>query len=58
LTRDRENLYFYVRTDKDITPRTDPNWMWLLIDVKGTAGPDWEGFNFLVNRRTPGPQTA
>ncbi len=25
--------------------------MWLLIDVKGIAMPDWEGFNFLVNGR-------
>ena len=25
--------------------------MWLLIDIKGTGRPDWEGFNFIVNRR-------
>jgi len=56
VTRDRENVYCYVQTDKDITSRTDPNWMWLLIDVKGTSGPDWEGFNFLVNRCASGPE--
>lgn len=49
LTHDKDNVYFYARTAEDITPRTDPNWMWLLIDVKGAALPNWEGFNFLVN---------
>ena len=24
--------------------------MWLLLDVKGREPPDWEGFQFLVNR--------
>jgi hypothetical protein len=50
VARDQETIYFYARADKDITPRTDPNWMWLLIDIQGTGMPDWEGFNFLVNR--------
>ena len=51
LTHDQENLSFYAETGADISPATDPNWMWLLIDVNGQASPNWEGFNFLVNRK-------
>lgn len=50
VTYDSENIYFYAQTHRGITSRTDANWMWLLIDVKGVNAPNWEGFNFLVNR--------
>lgn len=50
VTYDSKNIYFYAQTHRDITSRTDANWMWLLIDVKGVNAPNWEGFNFLVNR--------
>ncbi len=51
VTHDAENVYFLAVTRDDISPYTDENWMWLLIDVKGDAQPDWEGFTYLVNRR-------
>ncbi|MCH7916671.1 MAG: hypothetical protein IIC50_01655 [Planctomycetes bacterium] len=50
VTHDQDAIYFYAQTDKNISPHTDENWMWLLIDIKGTEMPEWEGFNFLVNR--------
>lgn len=48
---DQENVYFYAETREPISPRTDPNWMWLFIDVHGDGQPDWEGFSYLVNRQ-------
>ena len=54
VTHDQENLSFYAQTGEDISPATDPNWMWLLIDVKGKNLPNWEGFNFLINRKVAG----
>lgn len=50
VANDGANLYFYVRTAADITPRTDKNWMRLLIDVTDSQEPAWEGFRFMVNR--------
>ncbi len=49
VARDDQNVYFYAQTEEPITAPTDPNWMWLLVHVDGTAGPNWEGFNFRVN---------
>lgn len=51
VTHSRNKLHFYARTTADISPHTDPNWMWLLIDVKGKDRLNWEGFNFLVNHQ-------
>ncbi|HDP35454.1 MAG TPA: hypothetical protein ENN29_10140 [Candidatus Hydrogenedentes bacterium] len=50
---DAENVYFYAETREPVTTHTDPNWMWLLIDVKDDNKPDWEGFTHIVNRLTP-----
>jgi hypothetical protein len=50
VARDDDNVYFYVRTREPITPRTDPNWMQLLIDADQNAATGWEGYDFIVNR--------
>lgn len=50
VARDKTNVYFYARTRKPITPFTDPNWMWLLIDVDRNHATGWEGYDFIVNR--------
>lgn len=50
VARDEENLYFYVRTRESITSHTDPNWMWLLINVDADADTGWHGYNYLLNR--------
>jgi len=34
VTRDRSNVYFMVECAAPITPATDPNWMWLLIQIR------------------------
>ncbi len=50
VARDAESVYFYVRTRETLTPRTDPNWMWLLIDADQNAATGWQGYDFIVNR--------
>lgn len=51
VTHDRNTVCFYAETADDISPVTDPNWMWLLIGLPDVDAPNWEGFHFLVNRR-------
>ncbi len=49
VVRDDQNVYFYAQTDKPISTHTDPNWMWLLLDVHSSTAPNWESFDFRVN---------
>ncbi len=49
VTYDQNNLYFFVKTAGDITPHTDPDWMYLLLDIDRNKGTGWEGYDFLVN---------
>jgi len=51
VAQDENNLYFYAETSAAITPATDANWMWLLLDIKDPNQPNWEGFQYLVNRQ-------
>jgi len=57
VARDTENLYFYVMTRQPLTPRADPNWMWLLIDGDQNAKTGWEGYDFILNRTMDGQTT-
>ncbi len=52
VARDEENIWFTAVCDGDITPPGE-NWMRLLIDVDGESE-NWEGFEYIVNRQTPG----
>ena len=56
--RDHENVYFYVKTEKPISPPTDPNWMMLFIRTGNPANHAWNGYDFVVNRMTPGKDGA
>jgi len=56
--RDHEYIYFYVRTEKPITPQTDPNWMTLLIRTGNPANHTWNGYDFIINRVSPGNNGA
>jgi hypothetical protein len=51
--RDAKNVYFWVQTRAPLTPSTDPNWMWLLIDRDQKSATGWHGFDLIVNR-SPG----
>ena len=48
---DAKNIYFYVQTQDALTPRTDPNWMQLLIDADRNPNTGWNGYDFVVNSR-------
>ncbi len=50
VARDARNVFFYARTRADLSPRTDPNWMLLLIDADRDPRTGCEGFDFIVNR--------
>jgi hypothetical protein len=56
--RDHEYIYFYVQTEKQITPTSDPNWMMLLIRTGNSANHSWNGYDFIVNRLPPGKYGA
>lgn len=51
---DNAYLYFYVRTADTLTAETDPDWMRLLLDTDTTGlTPNWEGFEYVLNRENP-----
>jgi hypothetical protein len=50
VARDATNLYFYARTVAPLSPATDSNWMWLLIDADQNPTTGWAGYDFIVNR--------
>ncbi len=58
VARDDRNVYFYVKTRKPLTPRTDPQWMTLFIDADRDRATGWEGYDFVVNRTVKDPATA
>lgn len=50
VARDADSLYFYARTAAPLTASTDPHWMWLLLSTHDAAHPNWEGYDYIVNR--------
>jgi len=50
VARDATNIYFYARTVQPLTPATDTNWMWLLMDADQNPKTGWAGYDFIVNR--------
>ena len=57
VARDVAHLYFYAKTREPLSPRTDPNWMWLLIDADQNPQTGWEGYDFILNRTMDGQET-
>ncbi len=50
MARDDKNVYFYARTRAPVSPSSDHNWMWLLLDTDQNAKTGWQGYDFIVNR--------
>jgi hypothetical protein len=49
VARDRNNIYFYVKTRDTLTPYTGNNWMLLYIDADHDKATGWQGYDYLVN---------
>lgn len=58
VARDRKYLYFYVETAAPLTSRNDTGWMRLFIDADRNKATGWEGYDFVVNRISPGKQAV
>jgi len=58
VTRDNSFLYFYVETAAPLTPKTDPAWMRLFINIDRDKNTGWEGYDFVVNRTSPGAKAT
>ncbi len=56
VARDNEFVYFYVETAEDISPAGDPKWMRLFIDIDRDKETGWEGYDYVLNRVSPGNQ--
>lgn len=58
VARNKDYIYFHVRTEKPVTPSNDPDWMTLLIRTGNPTHHTWNGYDFVVNRVSPGAQGA
>jgi hypothetical protein len=52
--RDDDALYFYVETARPLTSSQGPRWMRLFIDMDRNKKTGWQGYDFVVNRVSPG----
>ncbi len=43
------SVFFYIKTQKEITSHTDKNWMLLLIDTDQNPATGWSGYDVLIN---------
>ncbi|HEY9175401.1 MAG TPA: hypothetical protein VI136_24205 [Verrucomicrobiae bacterium] len=51
---DKRRVHFHVRTRGVITPPAGTNWMLLFLDLDANAQTGWLGYDFVLNRVTPG----
>jgi hypothetical protein len=49
VARDQNNIYFFVSTAANLTPRTDEQWMMLFIDADCDGTNGWHGYDYLIN---------
>ncbi len=54
----KDKVFFLVETDKSISPHTDKNWMYLLIDSDQDPSTGWYGYDFLVNKEVNDHKTS
>ena len=55
---DETNISFHVRTRDELTSPAGPSWMLLFIDADNDPKTGWLGYDFVVNRKAPGPAGA
>jgi len=52
--RDATNVFCLRANRQRLSPSTDTNWMWLLIDADANLSTGWNGYDFIVNRSIDG----
>lgn len=57
VTKDAENIYFYVETADTLTSYTDDNWMTLFIKNNDSTADSWYGYQYAVNCKSPESET-
>ena len=55
---DEKNIYFYVQTDQQLSPYTDPNWMLLMIDTDQDPSTGWYGYDYIINKNVVNSDTT
>lgn len=50
IASDKENIYFLVRTENTVVLGEDPSLLNLLVGVEGSNDPDFEGYQYIINR--------
>lgn len=58
VARDGQFLYFYVESAEKMTSHKEPNWMMLLIDIDRDKSTGWNGYDYIVNRKSPTSKKA
>lgn len=53
VTRDDQNVYFYVETADNLSPYTDDAWMRLFLNTDREYYTGWEGYDYVINRVSP-----
>jgi len=53
VARDKKYVYFYVETADELTNQKDLAWMRLFIDIDKDKKTGWEGYDLVVNRKSP-----
>lgn len=53
VARDDQKVYFMVECADKLTPSSDRNWMMLFLDTDRDSSTGWNGYDFIVNRRSP-----
>lgn len=54
VARDSNALFFYVETNEALTSPKERNWMMLFIDIDRDKSTGWHGYDFIINRQSPG----
>lgn len=55
---DKQNVCFYVTTDRNITPSAENNWMLLLINSDNNPATGWHGYDMLINKQVKNDKTS
>jgi len=58
VARNDDYVYFYIETASNISDPSDKAWMRLLIDVDRNKNTGWEGYDYMINRTSPGEKAT